>query len=107
MNPEQVSLSTSSDSSVPDFLAKRLDEIKNEISIVQIGSNIHSINVSDELKSKGLVISSLDDALQNHSELILKTLENSNSKEDKYTALNNAAFNSGIFVHVPQNLAID
>jgi len=107
MNPEQVSLSTSSDSSVPDFLAKRLDEIKNEISIVQIGSNIHSININDELKSNGLVISSLDDALQNHSELIQKALEDSNSKEDKYTALNNAAFNSGVFVHVPQNLTID
>jgi len=96
-----------SDSSVPDFLAKRLDEIKNEISIVQIGSNIHSINIDDELKSKGLVISSLDDALQNHSELIRKTLESSDSNEDKYTALNNAAFNSGIFVYIPQNLIID
>ena len=107
MNPEQVSLSTNSDSSVPDFLAKRLDEIKNEINIVQIGSNIHSINIDDELKSKGLIISSLDDALQNNSELIQKTLEDSDSKEDKYTALNNAAFNSGIFVHVPQNLTIN
>jgi len=56
MNPEQVSLSISSDSSVPDFLAKRLDEIKNEISIVQIGSNIHSINIDDELKSKNVRI---------------------------------------------------
>jgi Fe-S cluster assembly protein SufB/Fe-S cluster assembly protein SufD len=107
MNPEQVSLSLDSDSSVPDFLSKRLDEIKNEISIVQIGSNIHSINIDDELKSKGLVISSLDDALQNHSELIQKTLEISDSNEDKYTALNNAAFNSGIFVYIPQNLIID
>jgi len=106
MNPEQVSLSLDSDSSVPDFLSKRLDEIKNEISIVQIGSNIHSINIDDELKSKGLVISSLDDALQNHSELIRKTLESSDSNEDKYTALNNAAFNSGIFVYIPQNLII-
>jgi len=107
MNPEQVSLSTSSDSSIPDFLAKRLDEIKNEISIVQIGSNIYSINIDEELKSKGLVISSLDDALQSHSELIQKTLEGSYSKEDKYTALNNAAFNSGIFVYIPQKLIID
>ena len=108
MNTEQVSLSTSSDSSVPDLLAKRLDEIKNEISIVQIGSNTHSINIDDELKSKGLVISSLDDALQKgHAGLIQKTLENSNSKEDKYTALNNAAFNSGIFVLIPPNLTID
>jgi len=107
MNPEQVSLSLDSDSSVPDFLSKRLDEIKNEFSIVQIGSNIHSINIDDELKSKGLVISSLDDALQNHSELIQKILEDSNSKEDKYTALNNAAFNSGIFIYIPQNLTLD
>ena len=82
MNPEQVSLSLDSDSSIPDFLTKRLDEIKNETSIVQIGSNIHSTNVQDELKSKGLIISSLDDALEDHSKLIQKTLEGSNSKED-------------------------
>ena len=107
MNPEQVSLSIDSDSSIPDFLTKRLDEIKNETSIVQIGSNIYSTNVQDELKSKGLIISSLDDALQNYSELIQNSLEDSNSKEDKYTALNNAAFNSGIFVYIPQNITID
>ena len=107
MNPEQVALSIDSDSSIPDFLTKRLDEIKNETSIVQIGSNIYSTNVQDELKSKGLIISSLDDALQNYSELIQKTLKDSNSKEDKYTALNNAAFNSGIFVYIPQNTTID
>jgi len=107
MNPEQVSLSLDSDSSIPDFLTKRLDEIKNETSIVQIGSNIHATNVQDELKSKGLIISSLDDALEDHSKLIQKTLEGSNSKEDKYTALNNAAFNSGIFIYIPQNMIID
>ena len=107
MNPEQVSLSLDSDSSIPDFLTKRLDEIKNETSIVQIGSNIHSTNVQDELKSKGLIISSLDDALEDYSKLIQKTLEGSNSKEDKYTALNNAAFNSGIFIYIPQNMIID
>ncbi|KFM14883.1 FeS cluster assembly protein SufD [Marine Group I thaumarchaeote SCGC AAA799-O18] len=107
MNPEQVSLSVDSDSSIPDFLTKRLDEIKNDTSIVQIGSNIYSTNVQDELKSKGLIISSVDDALQNYSELIKKTLEDTNSKEDKYTALNNAAFNSGIFVYIPQNTTID
>ena len=107
MNPEQVSLSINSDSSIPDFLTKRLDEIKNETSIVQIGSNIYSTNVQDELKSKGLIISSLDDALEDYSKLIQKTLEGSNSKEDKYTALNNAAFNSGIFIYIPQNMIID
>ena len=36
MNPEQVSLSTSSDSSIPDFLDKRLDEIKMKLALLKL-----------------------------------------------------------------------
>lgn len=107
MDPEQVSLAINSDKSVPDFLTNRLQELTNEISIVQIGSNIHKINLPDEFQKKGLVISSIDDALKNHSDIIQKTLESTNSNEDKYTALNNAAFNSGIFIHIPRNLILE
>ena len=107
MDPEQVSLTINSDNSIPDFLNTRLKELENETSIVQIGSNIHKINLPDELAKKGLVISSIDDALKNHNDIIQKTLESTNSNEDKYTALNNAAFNSGIFIHVPRNLILD
>ncbi len=107
MDPEQVSLAINSDNSVPDFLQNRLKELENELSIVQIGSNIHKINLPDEFKQKGLVISSIDDALKNHSDILQKTLESTNSNEDKYTALNNAAFNSGIFIHVPRNLILE
>jgi len=107
MNPEQVSLAIDSDKSVPDFLKNRLDELSNDINIVQIGSNIHRINIPDELKSKGLVISSIDDALKNYGDIIQKTLESTNSKEDKYTALNNAAFNSGFFIKIPRNLILE
>ena len=107
MNHEQVSLTIDSDKSVPDFLKNRLNELSNETCIVQIGSNIHTINISDELKSKGLVISSIDDALKNYGEIIQKTLESTNSKEDKFTALNNAAFNSGIFIYIPRNLILE
>ena len=106
MDPEQVSLSISTDTSIPEFLKKRLDELENETSIIQIGSNITQINISEELKSKGLVVSSIDTALNEHSDLVKKSLESSNSKEDKFTALNNAAFNSGIFVYVPRNLIL-
>jgi Fe-S cluster assembly protein SufB len=107
MDPEQVSLSIDSDKSVPDFLNDRLNELANETCIVQIGSNINRINISDELRSKGLVISSIYDALKNHGDIIQKTLESTNSKEDKYTALNNAAFNSGIFIYIPRNLILE
>ena len=107
MDPEKVSLSTTTTETVPAFLQKRLGELDNEICIIQIGTNIHRINLPDELKSKGLVISSISDAIQNNSELVKKALEASNSKDDRFTALNNAAFNSGIFIHIPRNLVLE
>ena len=107
MDPEKVSLSLSTTQSIPSFLEKRLGELENEICIIQIGTNTHKINISDELKSKGLVISSITDAIKNNFELVKKALEASNSKDDKFTALNNAAFNSGIFIHIPRNLVVD
>jgi Fe-S cluster assembly protein SufB/Fe-S cluster assembly protein SufD len=107
MDPEKVSLSTSTTETIPRFLEKRLSELANEICIIQIGTNIHKINLSDELKSKGLVISSIADAIQNNSELVRKSLDASNSKDDKFTALNNAAFNSGVFIHIPRNLVLE
>lgn len=107
MDPDKVSLSTSTTETVPKFLEKRLGELENEICIIQIGTNIFKINLPDELKSKGLIISSISDAIQNNSDLVKKSLEASNSKDDKFTALNNAAFNSGIFIHIPRNLVVE
>jgi Fe-S cluster assembly protein SufB len=107
MDPEKVSLSTSTTANVPDFLVKRLSELENEICIIQIGTNIHKINLPDDLKSKGLVISSISDAIKNNPELVKKALDASKSQDDKFTALNNAAFNSGVFIHIPRNMVLD
>jgi len=107
MDPEKVLLSTSTAQTIPSFLNKRLSELENETCIIQIGTNVHKINVSDELKSKGLVVSSISDAIKNNPELVKKSLEASNSNDDKFTALNNAAFNSGIFIHIPRNLVLE
>ena len=107
MNPEQVSLSINTDSKIPEFLTKRIDEVKNQTGIIQIGSNIHSVNLSDKLQSSGVIISSINDALTQNNEIVEKVIKSSNSKEDKYTALNNAAFNTGLFVYIPKNLIIE
>lgn len=107
LNPEKISIASSTKDSIPDFLQKRLGELENEICIIQIGTNIHKINLPDDLKSKGLVVSSISDAIQNNSELVKKALEASNSNDDKFTALNNAAFNSGIFIHIPKNFVLE
>jgi Fe-S cluster assembly protein SufB/Fe-S cluster assembly protein SufD len=107
MDPHQVSISTDTTSSIPSILQKRIGELNNATCIIQIGSNIHKINLSDELKSKGLIISSINDAIKKNPELVRKALDSSNSKEDKFTALNNAAFNSGVFIHIPRNLVLE
>ncbi|MDH3677373.1 MAG: Fe-S cluster assembly protein SufD [Nitrosopumilus sp.] len=107
MDPQQVSISVSTTETVPSILQKRLGELEKETCIIQIGTNIHKINISDELKSKGLVISSIEDAIKNNPDLVRKALESSISKNDKFTALNNAAFNSGVFIHIPKNLILE
>lgn len=107
MDPAQVSLSLSSESAIFDSLKPRLQELESEINIIQNGSNIYRINIPDEIKSKGLVVSSIYDAIKTDGETVKKILESSDPKEDKYTALNNAAFNSGIFIKIPRNLILE
>ena len=107
MDPEQITFSLSSDSTVPDFVKDRLAEIGDNPSIVQIGTNIHKIHIPSDLKEKGLVMCSIQDAITNHSDNIKKSFEQTDSNRDKYIALNNAFFNSGIFIYVPRNLIIE
>ncbi|MHB8547018.1 MAG: SufB/SufD family protein [Nitrosotalea sp.] len=107
MDPEQILFSLSSDSTIPDFVKDRLVEIGDNPSIVQIGTNIHKINIPSELKEKGLVMCSIQDAIKNYGDKIKKSFEQTDSKRDKYIALNNAFFNSGIFIYVPPNLVLE
>lgn len=107
MDPDQVALVLESQSAIFDSLKPRLAELEKETHIIQTGSNIYRINIPDELKSKGLVISSIYDAIKTDGELIKKIFQSSDPKEDKYTALNNAAFNSGIFIKIPKNLVVE
>ena len=107
MDPEQIMFSLSSDSTIPDFVKDRLVEIGDNPSIVQIGTNIHKINIPSELREKGLVMCSIQDAIKNYGDKIKKSFEQTDSKRDKYIALNNAFFNSGIFIYVPRNLILE
>lgn len=107
MDPAQVSLSLSSENTIFDSLMPRLRELESEIHVIQIGSNIYRINIPEEIKSKGLVVTSIYDAIRTDANTVKQMLESSDPKEDKYTALNNAAFNSGIFIKIPRNLILE
>ena len=107
MDASQVTFSLSSDTTLPDFVNDRLSEISDNPNIIQIGTNISKINIPSELKSKGLVVCSIQDAIKEHEDKIRKTFEKIDANKDKYIALNNAFFNSGIFIYVPRNLALE
>ncbi|HET8719626.1 MAG TPA: SufD family Fe-S cluster assembly protein [Candidatus Nitrosotenuis sp.] len=107
MDPAQVSLALDSNTVVFDSLKPRLAELEQEIHIIQTGSNIYRINIPEDLRSKGLVVSSIYDAIKTEGDLVKKIFEKTDPKEDKYTALNTAAFNSGIFIKIPRNLIIE
>jgi Fe-S cluster assembly protein SufB/Fe-S cluster assembly protein SufD len=107
MDPSQVSLSISGHGAIFDALKPRLVELKDEAHIIQAGTSIHSINIPAGLQAKGVVISSIYDAIKTDGELVRKILESNDPKEDKYTALNHAAFNSGIFIKIPKNQILE
>ncbi len=107
MDPNQVALAPDTTDSVPTFLQKRLDELKGKANIVQIGTNIPRISLPDAMKSNGIIISSIEDAVTNNPDAVRQALESSNSQDDKFTALNNAAFNSGVFMLIPKGITVE
>ena len=107
MDPSQVTFSLSSDTTLPEFVRDRLAEISDDPSIIQIGTNILKINLPENMKSKGLVICSIQDAIRDHEAKVRAVFEKIDAARDKYVALNNAFFNSGIFVYIPRGVSIE
>lgn len=109
LEPEKVYFSNKETSFVSDDLKIRLEEIKSSPSILMIGSTIMHIYVPEDLSKKGLVISTIQDAIQNYPELVKKYLINDsvNYEEDRFLALGSSAFQSGFFVYIPKNVIIE
>ena len=107
MDPSQITFSLSSDTTLPDFVRDRLSEIADNPSIVQIGTNISKISLPGDLKEKGVVICSIQDAIRDHEAKVRVAFEKIDAGQDKYVALNNAFFNSGIFIYIPKNVSLD
>ncbi|MFQ5453921.1 MAG: SufD family Fe-S cluster assembly protein, partial [Candidatus Zixiibacteriota bacterium] len=62
----------------------------------------------DDLTKKGIIISTLSDAVENHNELVEKYLyQLVNNRLGKFEAMNGALWNDGIFIYIPENTKID
>lgn len=105
MNPQSISVSNDTGDGRPAILAQRLEDLKSESYALQTGTQVQ-VHLTEEAVSCGVIVLPISDAIPDYSDILQSALKSSLSSEDRFTALNNAAFNTGVFVHIPSNTAI-
>jgi FeS assembly protein SufD len=90
-------------------LAKRLEELEKETGILQVGVQTSRVFVKDDVARKGVIVTDIKQALSKHADIIKAHVDANplDFGEDKYLALEAAAFQSGVFVYVPRNVVLD
>ena len=107
MDPDAVGLAPSTDDAVPARVADRLRELEGGAYVLQVGTHLPTISVPDAVRSAGVEVLPISRAVSESPDLVRAALESSRSGEDRFTALNNAAFNTGVFVNVPPGAELD
>ena len=75
---------------------------------VQYESEVIYHKMLDELESKHVIFTSIEDALKNHKDIALKYFGKIVSfKENKYAALNGSVFSGGSFIYIPPHTKLD
>lgn len=84
-----------------------LDSTEN-YHFVSVGKKTIKNDLSDDLKSKGIILTDMKTAIRDHSELLSKYLFQKavKYKENRLTAVNAALMNGGTFLYVPDNVDI-
>ena len=111
IRPEQIYLpnpveKTVSHTKPHEELQHRLNELgREDTSIVQIGSSVNQIIVPEKILNQGVIISDLRESLLKYNDLIKNWLlaNELQYSEDKFLALEAAAFRSGVFIYIPKN----
>lgn len=75
---------------------------------VQYESEVIYHKMLDELESKNIIFTSIEDALRNHKDIAEKYFGKIVSyKENKYAALNSSVFSGGSFIYIPPHTKLD
>ena len=75
---------------------------------VQYESEVIYHKMLDELESKHVIFTYIEDALKNHKDIALKYFGKIVSfKENKYAALNSSVFSGGSFIYIPPHTKLD
>lgn len=74
------------------------------------GSSSITIKLSEQAKAKGVLVTDLATACREHCDLVRPYVEGLTSdlfEQDKFSLLNKALFDEGIFVYVPANVTLE
>jgi Fe-S cluster assembly protein SufD len=97
-------------------LAELPEEVKAVVDVDAINQNLYIqrnqtpafLSLSEELKSKGVILTDIFTALREHGDVIKKyyMTQAINADEHRLTALHTALVNGGVFLYVPKNVEI-
>jgi FeS assembly protein SufD len=90
-------------------LAKRLEELQKETGVLQVGTEVSRVFVHEKVARQGVIVTGIKDAIARYADLVKTHMDANplNYQEDKFLALEAAAFQSGIFVYVPRNVIVE
>ncbi len=83
-----------------------LGDLETAGELVQRGQDVVSVRLDDETRAAGVVLSSLDDAVESHGALVDKHLGSVLDLRDRFITENSATWSGGAFVHVPAGVAV-
>ncbi|GAB2544308.1 Fe-S cluster assembly protein SufD [Gracilibacillus alcaliphilus] len=95
---------------LPEDIKVFLDkENHNQNLVIQRNQTVAYASLSDELAAKGVILTDIQTALAEHSDLLQRYYMKDavQMDEHKLTALHTALMNGGVFVYVPKNVQVE
>jgi Fe-S cluster assembly scaffold protein SufB len=97
-----------SESEVPEIVAATVPERPRAGRIVQSAGSIAHVELDPALAERGVILSSLEEAFERHPELVGEWFSKRLPIDrNKLEAANAAFWTGGIFLHVPEGLAVE
>ena len=109
IRPQNVHFAQTRQAALGKDLEDRLKELEGETGALQVGQEINRIFVRDSVAKQGVIVSGIKESLSKHGDLIRSHMEANqlDYAEDRFLALEASAFQSGVFVYIPRNVALE
>lgn len=94
---------------LPEALRALMEEAGGAAArLVQVDASVVHRDLPEELRAQGVILTSLDQAVRDHEELVRAHLGTAAGAEvDKFAALNATCWSGGTFLFVPRNVRVE